>query len=119
MVILMLGIAPPAFAWVTRTVRLTRRREEADQFADRVVLVLGVAERELIVDRVAVAAPDARLRQVAVVLQVSDDLRGGSLGDPDGAGDVPQARVRVGGDAGEDMGVVGDESPPPIVIPRT
>jgi hypothetical protein len=36
--------------------------EKPDQFADCVVAVLGMAERELVVDLVLVAATGARLR---------------------------------------------------------
>jgi len=93
--------------------------EESDQFADGVVAVLWVAERELAVDLVLVATSDTGLGQVAGLLELVDDLSDRSLGDADGGGDVSQARAGVGGDAGEHMPVVGDEPPQVVVISRT
>jgi hypothetical protein len=52
--------------------------KEADQVADGAMAVLGVAERELRVDVVAVAAAVARGGQVAGLLEVLDDLGAGS-----------------------------------------
>jgi hypothetical protein len=48
----------------------------------------GVAEGELVMDFVAVAASVACLREVAGLLEVVDDLRGCSFGDADGGCDV-------------------------------
>jgi hypothetical protein len=100
-------------------VRVGRRLQESDQFADGVVAVLWVAQRELAVDLVLVATSDAGLGQIAGLLELVDDLPDRSLGDADGGGDVPQACAGVGGDAGEHMRVVGDEPPKVIVISRT
>jgi hypothetical protein len=94
-----------------------RRLEEVDEFADGVVSVLWVAERELAVDFVVVAASDARLAQVAGFFEVADDLPDGAFGDVDGGGDVSQACAGVGGDAGEYVRVGGDE-PPVVVVVR-
>jgi hypothetical protein len=65
--------------------------EEGDEIADRAVAVARMAERQLSVHLVAVAAPVARLRQVARPLEVADDVRCRPLGDADAGGDVPQA----------------------------
>jgi DNA-binding MarR family transcriptional regulator len=65
-------------------VRLGRRLQESDQFADGVVAVLWVAERELAVDLVVVATSDVGLGQVAGLLELVDDLPGRSFGDADG-----------------------------------
>jgi hypothetical protein len=81
--------------------------------------MLRVAERELAVDLVAIAAADPRFAQVAGVLEIADDLPGGPLGDPNGCGDVTQLRVGVGGDACEHVRMVRDEAPQAIVISRT
>jgi hypothetical protein len=62
--------------------------QETDQFADGVVAVLWVAERELVVDRVVIATSDAGLGQVAGLLELVDDLPDRSFGDADGGGDV-------------------------------
>ena len=69
-------------------VRLGRRLEEADEFADSVMAVLRVAERELAMDLVLVAAPDASLGQITSLLKLVDDLPGRSFGDADGSRDV-------------------------------
>src|SRR5215217_4388353 len=100
-------------------VRLWRRLQESDQFADGVVAVLWVAERELAVDLVLVATSDAGLGQVAGLLELVDDLPDRSLRDADGRGDVSEARAWVRGDAAEHMRVVGDEPPKVVVISRT
>jgi hypothetical protein len=74
------------------------RLKEAEQFADSVVAVPWVAERQLFVDDVAIAAAVADLRQVARLPQLADDLRCGSFCDPEGVGYVAQACIRVSGD---------------------
>src|SRR4051812_1964579 len=78
--------------------------------------VLRMAERELPVHLVLVAASEAGLGQVAGLLELADDVPDRSLGDADGGGDVSQAPARVVRDASEHMGVVGNE--PPTVIVR-
>jgi hypothetical protein len=83
--------------------------QEADQFADGAVAVLGVAEREFAVDLVAVAAAVAASREVAGPFEVVDDLRCGSFGDADVEGDVAEPDRGLGGDGLEDVGVVGYE----------
>jgi hypothetical protein len=65
----------------------------------------------LALDPIAVSTADTRLRQVARLSKLTHDLRCGSFGDPDGLGDVSQADIRVSGDAGEDVAVVGDQTP--------
>src|SRR5919199_1662212 len=76
----------------------SRRLEEADQVADRVVAVLGVAEGELCVHLVAVTASFAGLAEIAGLLEVVDDLGRGPLGDPDLRRDIPEADGGLGGD---------------------
>jgi hypothetical protein len=51
--------------------------------------VLWVAERQLLVHVVAVAASLSDFRQVAGLDEIVDDQSGRSLGDADDAGDVP------------------------------
>ena len=58
---------------------------------------------------VLVAAAVAGFGQVAGLLEFVDDLGRGSFGDADGEGDVSEAHIGVGSDAGEDVGVVGQE----------
>ena len=82
------------------------RFEEADQVADGVVAVLGVSERQVLVYFVVVAAAVAALSEVAGLLEVVDDLRCGSLGDPDRVSDVPEPNGGVGADDLEHVGVV-------------
>jgi hypothetical protein len=98
---------------------LGRALEEPDEFAGGVVAMERVAEREVAVDVVLVAASDAGLGQIAGVLELADDLRHRSFGDADGGGDVSHAYAGVGGDARQHMPVVGDEPPGAVVIWRT
>lgn len=80
--------------------------EEADQFAHRVVAVLRVAEGKLAVDFVAVTTAGSGPGQVTGLFELSDDVGGGALGDPDLDGDVPEPERRVGSDALEDVRVI-------------
>lgn len=93
--------------------------EEADQVADGVVAVLGVAQRKLVVDYVVVAAPVAGLGQIAGSLEIADDLRRGSFRDADGGGDVSEPRRGVGDDAFEHVRMVGHEPPKMISLSGT
>ena len=74
---------------------MRRRFKEAEQFADGVVAVLSVAERQLFVYVVAVAASVADLREVAGLDEIVDDLRGRSLGYADDARDISEAARTV------------------------
>jgi FtsP/CotA-like multicopper oxidase with cupredoxin domain len=82
--------------------------EEPDEVADRAVAVPRMAEGQLAVHLVAVAASVTRLRQVAGLLKVVDDVRRRSLGDADAGGDFSEARIGVGVDALEIKLVGGD-----------
>ena len=88
-----------------------RSFEKADQVANPVVPMLGVAKRKLVVDLVDVAASVAALRQVPGLLEVADDLRRCSFGDVNGEGDVSEPHVRIAGDARQHVPVIGDEAP--------
>jgi hypothetical protein len=90
---------------------LERLQEHAEQLCDRHRCQWRGPHVPLAVDSIAISTADARLRQVARLSQLADDLRCGSFCDPNGLGDVSQAGVRVSGDAGEDVAVVGDEAP--------
>jgi hypothetical protein len=63
------------------------------------------------IDRVMVAAPDPSASYVAGGAQLRDDPVRGPLGDPDAIADVAQADAGIAGDAEQDEGVVGEESP--------
>jgi hypothetical protein len=63
------------------------------------------------VDRVLAPPPPARDRHVAVGDQLGHDPLDGPLGDPDLVGHVPHPGGRVGGQADEDVGMVGQEAP--------
>jgi hypothetical protein len=95
-----------------------RRRplEEADEFTDGVVAVQRVAKWKFVVDLVLVAASVARLGQVAGLLEIPDELGGGSFRDAEGLRDVSEARGGIGGKADEHVCVVGDEGPNMITI---
>jgi hypothetical protein len=62
------------------------------------------------VDLVPIPPAGPRLCQVARSLEVTHDVRRPPLGDSDAIGHVPQARLRVGGDAGEHATVVCDQA---------
>jgi hypothetical protein len=95
-------------------VRLRRRSEEAEQFADGVVGVLSVAERQFFVYVVPVASSVADLREVAGVDEIVDDLRRRSLGYADGAGDISEAARTVACDRFQHVRMVRHE--PPVVV---
>ena len=78
-----------------------------------------MAKRKVGVDFVRVAASVARLRQVAGLLEVVDDLRGRPFSDADGGGDVSEPRARVDGDALEHVRVVRHEPPEMIAFSGT
>lgn len=83
--------------------RVRRRFEQADQRADGVVTMLWMAERQLFVHLVHVAASIAGLREVPGSHQIVDDLGHSSLGDADGAGDVSQTSRTVATLAMQDL----------------
>jgi hypothetical protein len=68
-----------------------------------------MAKGKILVHLVLVAAAVEGLGQVAGFLEFVDDLGRRSFGDADGHGDISKAHIRVGGDAGEHVGVVGQE----------
>jgi len=90
---------------------LERLQKHAEHLRDRHRRQRRRPHFPLAVDSIAVSTAHARLRQVARLSQLADDLRCGSLCDPDGLRDVAQAGVRVSGDAGENVAVVGDQAP--------
>ena len=87
--------------------------EEVEQLADGAVAVEVVPERELGVELVAVASADAASGEVAGLFEVEHDLVGGPLADPDAVGELPDRGLRLAGDAGEEVEVVGEEQPAP------
>ena len=78
--------------------------EEGDEVTDGAVQVPGMTERELAVDLVDVATAVTQPRQVPGLLEVADDLRDRSLGDPDAYRDVSEAlpgQVTIGGESAQ------------------
>jgi hypothetical protein len=92
------GLVSPSSGW---------RFEKADQLADGVVAVLGMAKWELVVDFVLIAASLAGLRQVASALEILDQLSGRSFRDTYDLRNVSEARTGIGRDADEHVRVVG------------
>jgi hypothetical protein len=111
---LALGAAwsPRGAAWSLRS----RPFEEADQIANGVVTVEGVAKRKFVVDFVVVAASVAGFRQIAGSLELGDDLCRGSFRDADGGGDVSEPHSGVGDDAFQHVRVVSHEPPKMIGV---
>jgi hypothetical protein len=99
--------------------RFERLQEQGEQLRDRNRRQSWRPNLPLAVDLVAVATADARLGQVAGSFEVVDDLGRRSFRDSDGFGDVSQARVRIGGDVGEDPTVVGEQAPAGSLISGT
>src|SRR4029079_16983499 len=62
-------------------------------------------------DLIAVSSTLSLAQDVALLDQLGEDPVGGTLGDPDGGGDVAQTDSRVMSHAREDMGVFGQEVP--------
>ena len=77
-----------------------------------------MAQRQLRVDFVLVAAPVAGLRQVSRLFEVFEDVRRRAFRDPDIGGDVSEPRSGIAGDALEDVRVVCREPPEVVVFPR-
>ena len=108
-------------AWFLRGAAWSLRSwpfEEADQVANGVVAVLGVAQRKLVVNFVAVATSVAGLGEIAGSLELADDLRRGSLRDADGDGNVTEAHDGIRRDAFQHVRVVRHEPPRVISISR-
>jgi hypothetical protein len=98
---------------------LERLLEQEEQLPDRHRWESRQQHFLFAADLVAVPTSDAGLGQVAGFLEVVDDLSGRSFGDPDAVGDVSQACIRVGGDVGENVAVVGDQTPTRMGISGT
>jgi hypothetical protein len=70
------------------------------------------------VDGVAVAPSDPGPGQVAGRLELAEDLSRGPFGDADQRRDVADPQLGIAGDAGEDVEVVRDERPAPLILHR-
>ena len=78
----------------------------------------GVTHGDVGVDAVAVSTTGPFALHVAGFDQVGDDALGGSLGDSDALADITESRVRVAVEAENDLGVVREEPPGPVVVFR-
>ena len=78
-----------------------------------------MTKRKVVVEFVSVAPSLARLRQIAGLFEVADDLGRSSLRDPYGRRDVSQSDRGLNGDALEHVRVVGDEPPLMVAFSRT
>ena len=67
-------------------------------------------------DFVLIAASGSRLRHVAGLLEILDQLSGRSFRDADGLCNVSEASPGIGRQAYEHVRIVGDESPRMVVI---
>ena len=79
--------------------------------ADLVAVLGGVTHGYVGSDAVAVSTADPFALDVAGFGQVGDDALGGSLGDSNALGDVPESRARVAVEAEKDLCVVREEPP--------
>src|SRR3954454_24029622 len=87
--------------------RACRLLKEADQLSDRTVAMLRGAQRKIQVNLVPVTAAVAALRDVAGLLELPEDVRCSPLGYADRLRDVLHPDGRLGGDALEDVRMVG------------
>ena len=85
--------------------------EEGQDFADGGFLAGGFWQREVRLDLVAVAAAVFVLDDVPGCGQVGDDAVGAAVGDVQAGADVARPGARVVGEAQQDPGVVGQETP--------
>jgi hypothetical protein len=92
--------------------------KEGEQFPDRSVAVQRITERQVAVHFVSVTAPLARLREVAGLDEVIDDLGSRPLGQTNNERNVPQSRRWIAGDCFQDAGVVSHEPPAVVAIFR-
>src|SRR5215210_7484871 len=86
-------------------------REDGQQIAHLLVSGKRIRQRQVRLDRVAVASPVARARDVAGRAQLVDDPVDGTLGDPDGLADVTQTDLGVMCDADQHLSVIGEKRP--------
>jgi hypothetical protein len=85
--------------------------EEVEEAVDFDSLLGGVAHVRVGVDSVVVSSSLSLAVDVAGFDEVGEDALGGSFGDSDSFGDVPQPDVGVLGDSEQDLCVVGEEGP--------
>lgn len=85
--------------------------QERQQVADPLLAGESVWNREVGLDRVVIATPDAPAGKVADVGELGDDPVGGALGDSDRIADLAQADAWVARDAQQHLGMVGEEGP--------
>jgi hypothetical protein len=94
------------------------RVEYRQQVADLLLARDRIVQRKLGLDGVAVAAALPPARDVAGLDQLDHDPVRGAFGYPDRVTDLAQASVRVGGDAQQDLRVVGQERPARCLVAR-
>jgi len=82
-----------------------------------VVLLERVAQRVVEVDAITVPSALSLPADVAVLLEVADDLHRRALGDADELRDVAEPEVGCAGDREQHVGVVGEEGPVPAIEP--
>jgi hypothetical protein len=87
-----------------------RASEEREDFADGQVAV-GLGQRQVGLDLVAVAAAVFVLDYVAGIGEIVDDAMSSALGDAQAGRDVAQPGSRIAGDAQQNPGMVGQETP--------
>lgn len=85
--------------------------EQAEERPDIAVLLVWMAQGDFWMKLILVAAPNAFTREIASIDEVGDDPLGSALGDPDAIGDIAEAHLGIGGDAQEDLGMIGEKGP--------
>ena len=85
--------------------------EEGQHLADGGLLAGGFGQRQVGLDLIAVAAAVFLLQHVTGFGQVGDDAVGAAFGDAQAGREVAQPHARVAGDAQQQPGVAGQETP--------
>src|SRR4051812_35706789 len=85
--------------------------KDPEEVADPLLARERVRQRKVRLDRVVVASASSSTRDIARLLELSDDPMRRSFGDPDALPDLAQADARIVRDAQEHLGMVGEKSP--------
>jgi hypothetical protein len=101
----------------SRLARAVVQTEQFEEPPDVLPFLGGVAEhRRISIDHIAVATPVPLAFDEAGVDKVGEDPLGRSNRDPDGIGQITEPRIRVAGDAQEQLRVVCHELPAATVL---
>ena len=99
-----------------RSALIVLELEEVEELADVMPFLGGVAHGDVQVDRVVVASADSVADDVSGADEVGNDPLRGALGDADALGEVTEACVWVAAEAKQNLRVVREEPPRPVLV---